>query len=247
MKNREIDIIYKYNHFGNSNKSELLRFSFKYDNETKILDIKNYLAEKNIIIKGSNKTIGLIHYYNTFDYIIGENEILWNQKIEDVKIVDYIRTFDSNKISIENVSGGVGDVSFLYQLNMVFEIIEDILKFLWDNREVISCSFTFYQIFDEIKKYIRKTKKKTGYQIEAHNYFFSILIKNDWDLKDFMEKYNFKEEQAIDILKLLGYKYIKIKNIYHITNAKRNKVVNIINEIDQLKSNEFANKYINHQ
>lgn len=228
MKNYKINITYKHYYFEDSNKSKILNFYFKYDSETRIFDIQNYLNEKHIVIKVLNDTIGLVYYYNTFDYIIGENEILWNQKIQDVKIIDYIRTFKSNRIYIENTSSGVGDTNFFYELWMVFEIIEDILKFLWNKREFISYSFTFYQIFNEIKKYIKRVKKKTNYQIEAHNYFFSILVRNDWDLEDFMKKYNYKKEKAITILELLGYRYVKIKNIYHITQTRRNKIVNII-------------------
>lgn len=246
MLTQEIIIIYKYNYLKDKTKPKITKFHLQYNNDTKILDIKNYLEQKNIAITAYNQIEGLIFYYNTFDYIISENEVIWNPKIEDVKIVDYIRTFNSNIIEVENIPDEIGEPTVIFSLNIVFKIIKDILKFLWNQREFISYIFTFYQILSEIKKYIKNIKKNTGYQIEASSYFFSILIQSDWNLEEFKKKYRFKKNEAIAILELLGYKYIKSKNIYHITSKKRKNTVDNIKIISQSKSNEFIDKIFNH-
>ena len=94
--------------------------------------------------------------------------------------------------------------------------VEEILKELWKRREEISYIYTLYEIFNNIKDFIQNVTQKKGKDISAQEYFYAILIQDDWSIDDFCKRFNCNSKQASEVLELLGYRFNKSKNLYFV-------------------------------
>lgn len=204
---------------------------FNYDNDTTFKDLseKLNLGEYPLIIK-TTTDIGGTEYYYHFDYIYGENHIIWDENIYDVKIVDYLRTFKCNSIDVEKASGGIGDVFVALSINQVVKSIIDMLSAISKAGEFGAGLYFFIEMGIKLKKYV-KAHRNNGKYIDGRNYMYSILLNSDWNLSDFMTKYHFNKRKAKKLLKILGYEYIKTMDVYHISSKQKKKDCDIISTV----------------
>lgn len=237
MKEQEVKVKFK---FCEKNIDQEKNITYSFSENTTFSDLKKYLNVKEgaFVVETISKVEGQKYYMPIFDYIHTKDEILWNIKIEDVKISDYLETFETKEICVENVIGEMGDISFGLTLEQTMEAF----KFLWENRNVIIDIFDIWQIQKVIKKYIKKEKKKTGVEIQPENYFNAILVKSNWKIDDFRKKFHYGKKEAIAILKQLGYEYNTSKEIYHITNKKREDVHDNLDTIFRSYTNIILSK-----
>lgn len=217
----------------NGSYESKITFKFLYNEETTFYDLKKYLNSDSdfFAIAGIDIYGDEIWYYFTFPYIIGKNNVIWNQSVLNTKIVDFTRTFGLSYLKINDIPDGIGDLISVFDFEVVISIIKSILNTLWKYREQISYFCTLFEITNTIRKYLKKYKDKTHYQIPASDYFYSILIKSDWDIVEFMKKYSLDRKISTCVLELLGYKYIKSRNLYHISKNEKNKTLKVVDKI----------------
>lgn len=228
----------KYNHLYNLEKSEIEEYRFPYDNNKTFKDLKEFIGlndDDMICITVLNKVEGVKYYFETFDYIVGDEEIIWKEPINNVLIDDFVKTFGIDYINVENIIGGVGGGSLFDVAKITFQVVEEILKELWKRREEISYIYTLYEIFNNIKDFIQNVTQKNGKDISAQEYFYAILIQDDWSIDDFCKRFNCNSKHASEVLELLGYRFNKSKNLYHLTSKARLSTVKLINAV----SNNF--------
>lgn len=218
---------------------ETSSFDFMYDCDTKFQDLASYLkvSDLPLVIKTKNEVEGTMYYYGHFDYIYSDDEIIWDENIYNVKILDYLKTFNCKSIDIEILNGGIGDASFFMNIDQIVDSITTCLKELLVFCDAIEKLSLLAALIIEIKRYIKRRKPK---YIDQKSYFFSILLNRNWKLKDFMKKYELDEKNANALLQLLGYKYDAKKKMYCITKQSRNIILKTIVPLEI----ECANKAV---
>jgi len=235
MKSKVI-VNYEYRSY-EEEKNRKETFEYYYDKKTTFGDLQFYLNASNLIVITNNLVEGEKFYLSKFDYILIPNDVMWNQLISDTKIEDYLNTFNCATVKVATIDG-IGAVNFCC-LDFALNGVKEIITFLWQNRENISFLFTLIEIITFISNYIKKEYKKHKNLIQSESFFFAVLLKNNWKLNEFCKQFKCKENIAIGILELLGYKHNKQKNIYHITNKRREQNVSNIRKI----MTEFSMNY----
>lgn len=220
----------------------LNKLSFK--EEETFLDIRKtvedeeyYMVVTSLNIFGEKKA-----YYNHFDFIYKEDDIVWNPNIDEIIIKDFINTYDIKNIDVYLVQRETGDVSWCPDPEQTIEIVKTVVSFLWNHREQIGFIADLVGITGFFVGAMKKLNKSYT-SVKAENYIYSIICKNDWKLAELMKYHKIKtSKEAESILLLFGYKYNEKKHIYHITKKQREYISNNIKTIVINLENIFLSK-----
>ena len=186
-------------------------------------------------------------YYNHFDFIYNGNNIIWNPNIDETIIKNFINTYDIKKLDVYLVPRDTGDVSWCPNPDQKIEIVKKIVSFLCNNREAIGFTADILGIagaiatcYNFFAKKLKKINQKTT-KIKAEKFIYSIIIKDDWKLNEFMKKFEISSKQEAEtILFLLGYRYNKKKNSFHITKKTKSYISDNIRTIVIDLENKFS-------
>jgi len=145
-------------------------------------------------------------------YLIHKNIVVWNRKIEEVKVVDIIATHGiKDAIMVESY---IAEHGGYYPLMEIIELWENVYPMLMEIAQYLGVLFVFEKSLKKVAKIFIKKK------VSPLNIIEFVLSRDSWNHHELAEDLDIDEEESKHFLKALGYKWSNKKRLYINDNTK---------------------------
>lgn len=214
-------------------------FSFEYDDNTKFIDLINYIYNK-YKIDGAliNGNIDGLNGEFIVKYILKDGVVKWCVPLEDCTLDDYITTYSANDcIQLLKVDGIGGDtLDFLTLISTIVDAFKPLVEFT-DTLGAIFLIGSFLKwiygtkLFLKIrlKLFAKHFKEQNGYYIPDSYIEYFVKSRKYWDLDGFMKICQVKDKE-IAVLLLYNFGYYQHGNLYKYDSKLEEANLEIFNE-----------------
>lgn len=196
---------------------------FAYAKDSTFKDLLNTFTYRDYVLSSN---LNIVVCYKYIKYIIStDNKIYWNMKFEDIKIIDYLNTFQELPyIWLDPM--GLGSTGFDYE--EVWRIFIEVIESAWVLLGVYGNFQTGMSLGKAIFNYFKKINNKSEIPFTSDTYLDAIYSRNKWNAMELSEMLELDKEYTKDLLKIIGYEYNNNHKMYVLDEKRKDSFMKLL-------------------
>lgn len=198
---------------------------FAYTKDSTFKDLLNTFTYRDYVL-GSNSNIVVGFKYIKYIICTDNKKIYWNIKFEDIKIVDYLNTFQELPciwFDPPAIGAAAG-----FDNEEVWKIFIGIIEKAWTLLSVYSNVQTGVSLGKTLFNYFKKINNKSEIPFTSDTYLDAIYSRKKWNAMELSEMLELDKEYTKDLLKIIGYEYNNNYKMYVLDEKRKDSFTKLL-------------------